>query len=304
MTVIGLMGAMNVGKEQILRMFVDFVIKHDCGFQIDKKDFKGETEIEVKDGYGFSNSITTNKVVFTDIKTGLQYTIFAPGGDRDHAGIRMGIITISRVARKIIGVFAVNQDLKDQFKLYDLVRYMPENIHICLTKCDQLIGTDEEKQQNLEKMKEKIKNYFKKRRIRVNEFCMTYFETNSLEMINHNNHAMELILYLATGRFPSIQIPIIKKIRRKKIKKRNHHQYSPRIIPKTVPPENIQKKNNPKINQTTIPPRIININIPPENIQKKNNPKINQTTIPPRYIKIDIHPENIKKKLPPIKNNN
>ena len=180
MAIIGLMGAMNVGKTAVLKMFVDYIEKDKIGkidggmeCTIEKTDFKGESEIEVKDGEGFSKTITPNKVVFIETKSSKQHTLFAPGGDRDRAVIRMGIITISRIARQIIGLFALDESLKDQFKLYDLVRYMPKKIHVCLNKYDLLEGTEEEKQKDLEDKKEKITEYFKKRRIIVEGFFKT-----------------------------------------------------------------------------------------------------------------------------------
>jgi len=145
MAIIGLMGAMNVGKTAVLKMFVDYVEREEIGkidggveCTIEKKDFKGESEIEVKDGEGFSKTITPNKVVFIEKKSGLQHTLFAPGGDRDRAVIRMGIITISRIAREIVGLFALDESLKGQFKLYDLVRKKKKKIHVCLNKYDLL----------------------------------------------------------------------------------------------------------------------------------------------------------------------
>ena len=202
MAIIGLMGAMNVGKTAVLKMFVDYVEKEKIGkidggaeCTIEKKDFKGESEIEVKDGDGFSKTITPNKVVFTVMKTGKSHTLFAPGGDRDRAVIRMGIITISRIAREIVGLFALDESLKDQFKLYDLIRYMPKKIYVCLNKYDLLEGTDEEKQKILEKKKEEITNYFKKRRIIVEGFFSTC-AIDKPDFLEFNHNVGRMILDL------------------------------------------------------------------------------------------------------------
>ena len=206
MAIIGLMGAMNVGKTAVLKMFVNYVEnekigKIDGGVEctIEKKDFKGESEIEVKDGEGFSKTITPNKVVFIETKTSKQHTLFAPGGDRDRAVIRMGIITISRIARQIVGLFALDESLKEQFKLYDLVRYMPKKIHICLNKYDLLEGTDEEKKKILEKKKEDITNYFKKRRIIVEGFSFTC-AIDKPNFLEHNDNTARMILDLVLKR--------------------------------------------------------------------------------------------------------
>ena len=205
MAIIGLMGAMNVGKTAVLKMFVDYVEKEKIGnikdgldCKIEKTDFKGESEIEVKNGDGYNKTITPNKVVFIETKSGASHTLFAPGGDRDRAVIRMGIITISRIARQIVGLFALDEGLKDQFKLYDLIRYMPKKIHVCLNKYDLLEGTDEEKQKILEKKKEDITNYFKKRRIIVEGFFLTC-AIDKPDFIDYNDNTARMILNLVTN---------------------------------------------------------------------------------------------------------
>ena len=191
MTNIGLMGALNVGKTAILKMFVDYVEngkickkKGSMECYIEKIDFKGESEFEVKDGEIFSKTILSNKVVFTYTKTGKSHTLFAPGGARDHAVIRMGIITISRIAREIIGLFAVDQSLNDQFKLYDLIRYMPKRINIILTNLNKIPEYGRDK--NLEDIKFKIENYFKNRRIIVNQIQSVYLNTDNPKLIEKN----------------------------------------------------------------------------------------------------------------------
>ena len=111
----------------------------------------------------------------------------------------MGIITISRIAREIVGLFALDESLKEQFKLYDLVRYMPKKIHVCLNKFDLLEGTDEEKQQKLEEKKEKITNYFKKRRIIVEGFFFTC-AINKPNFTEYNDNTARMILDRALNR--------------------------------------------------------------------------------------------------------
>ncbi|MHA1775875.1 MAG: hypothetical protein DRO88_10680 [Promethearchaeia archaeon] len=206
MAILGLMGAMNVGKTTVLQMFVDYVEKAKIGkikggvdCRIEKQDFKGESAIEVEDGEGFTKTITPNKVVFVEEKTGTSHTLFAPGGDRDRAVIRMGIITISRIARQIIGLFALDQPLKEQFKLYDLIRYMPKTIYICLNKYDLMEGTEDEKKAKIEDFKEQITEYFKKRRITVKEFFQTCaIEKEGFE--DYNDNVARMILDLVLNR--------------------------------------------------------------------------------------------------------
>lgn len=208
MVILGLMGAMNTGKTSVLQLFVDYVKKEKIGkikggidCQIEKEDFKGESEISVPEGEeGFSKTITPNKVVFTEVKSGKSHTLFAPGGDRDRAVIRMGIITISRIARQMVGLFALDVPVKDQFKLYDLIRYIPnKSIYICLNKYDLLSGSDEEKNQFIDSIKEKIKEYFSKRHIEVKGFFQTC-AIDKPEFSDYNDNTARMILDLALGR--------------------------------------------------------------------------------------------------------
>ncbi|UYP46505.1 hypothetical protein NEF87_002790 [Candidatus Lokiarchaeum ossiferum] len=206
MAILGLMGAMNVGKTAVLKMFVDYVEKNKIGkikggmdCQIEKQDFKGESEIEVDGDDGYSKTITPNKVVFTENKSGASHTLFAPGGDRDRAVIRMGIITISRIARQIVGLFALDQPLKEQFKLYDLIRYMPKTIYVCLNKYDLLEGSEDDKVKKVESIKSEIEAYFKKRRITVKGFFQTC-AIDKPDFIDYNDNTARMILDLALGR--------------------------------------------------------------------------------------------------------
>jgi hypothetical protein len=204
MTIIGLMGAMNCGKTATLKLFVDYVEKQkiakieggiDC--TIEKVDFKGESAIEVEDSEGYTKTITPNKVVFIETKSKQSHTLFAPGGDRERAVIRMGIITISRIARQIIGIFALDQPMKEQFKLYDLIRYMPKTIYICLNKYDLLEGADKEKK--VEKIKKEIQDYFEKRHITIKAFFQTC-AIDKPDFGEFNDNAARMILDIALER--------------------------------------------------------------------------------------------------------
>ena len=207
MTIIGLMGAMNCGKTSVLKMFVSYVennkiskIKGGVGCTIEKQDFGGESEIEVPEGEEeYTKTITPNKVVFIESKSDTSHTLFAPGGDKDRAVIRMGIITISRIARQIVGLFALDQDLNDQFELYDLIRYMPKEIYVCLNKFDLLEGSENEKKEMIEKAKSKIEAYFKKRRITVKEFFKTC-AVDKPDFQEFNDNTARMILDLALNR--------------------------------------------------------------------------------------------------------
>lgn len=208
MVILGLMGAMNTGKTSVLQMFVDYVEKEKIGkikggieCLIEKQDFKGESELQLPDGEEeYTKTITPNKVVFTETKSGKSHTLFAPGGDRDRAVIRMGIITISRIARQMVGLFAMDQPLKDQFKLYDLIRYIPnKRIYVCLNKYDLLTGTPEERAAQIEEKKKKIQEYFQKRHIDVKGFFQTC-AIDKEDYRQYNDNTARMILDLALQR--------------------------------------------------------------------------------------------------------
>jgi len=68
-----------------------------------------------------------------------------------------------------------------------------------LNKYDLLEGTDEEKQQELEEKKEKITDYFKKRRIIVEGFSLTC-AIDKPEFLEYNHNVGRMILDRAMKR--------------------------------------------------------------------------------------------------------
>ena len=85
-------------------------------------------------------------------------------------------------------------DLKSQFKLYDLIRYMPRFINVIITNLDKVPEDDRERK--LEDMKNKISKYFQRRRIKVNGFNLVFFDATNAEWIEHNNNTMKMIFNL------------------------------------------------------------------------------------------------------------
>lgn len=209
MTTIGILGDVSVGKTSILRNFIRYVQKDkiskieggkSCTILL--ADFSGEATIEKELGITDkeTKTIHPNRVNFKENKTGFNHTIFAPGGDRERAVVKMGIITISRIVKQVIAVFSFDQPLKDQFEFYDSVRHFPKDVFVCLNKYDLL------KQENLkdlieqikiEEWKKKIIMYFKKRGIIVREFFYTCSEENE-EFLEFNDNAARMILLIAT----------------------------------------------------------------------------------------------------------
>jgi translation elongation factor EF-Tu-like GTPase len=209
MTNIGLLGDVSVGKTSILRLFVRYLNKGEIenvegGLKcsILKTDFSGEATLpggEQSDALNEkeTKTIHPNRVVFREEENGKAHTIFAPGGDRKRAVVKMGIITISRIATKIIAVFSAERELGPQFDFFNDVRFFPDNIFVCINKIDLLEGDKETK---VEEIKSQITNFFKQRKINVKDYFITCGETvdNFEDVEKYNDHVASMILKITT----------------------------------------------------------------------------------------------------------
>ena len=206
---IGLLGDISVGKTSILRLFVRYLnkgeienVKGGMKCTVVKTDFSGEATVPRGDKEDSLNeketkTIHPNRVVFREDDSGKAHTIFAPGGDRQRAVVKMGIITISRIATQIIAVFSLDRDLERQFEFFNDVRFFPDKIYVCINKIDLLEGNRDKK---VEELKSKITNFFNKRKIVINEFFETCGETidNFEDIQTFNNRVAEMILEITT----------------------------------------------------------------------------------------------------------
>ena len=199
---IGLLGAVSVGKTTLLRLFILYVNKDKISeieggksCKVVKFDFSGESVLNPESGDKETKTIHPNRVVFKELDSGKAHTLFAPGGDREWAVVRMGIITISRIAKQIVAVFAVDRDLKEQFDFFNDVRYFPRIINVAFNKCDLIDAKDREK--HLENYQTKVEEFFGKRKIKVGAFFRTCAETNE-EYKEYNDNAAKMILTIAT----------------------------------------------------------------------------------------------------------
>ncbi|MFW9784398.1 MAG: hypothetical protein ACFFFB_19115 [Candidatus Heimdallarchaeota archaeon] len=206
---LGLLGDVSVGKTSILRLFVRYLNKGDIEkvkggvkCSVVKADFSGEATVpggEKEDSLNEkeTKTIHPNRVVFREDAGNKAHTIFAPGGDRQRAVIKMGIITISRIATQIIAVFSCDRDLDTQFEFFNDVRFFPDKIFVCINKIDLLEGDRDKK---LEEIKSKIKVFFDARKIAINETFITCGETiEGFEDIEtYNNRVAEMILEITT----------------------------------------------------------------------------------------------------------
>jgi len=206
---VGLLGDISVGKTSILRLFVRYVNRGDIEkveggkeLQIVKTDFSGEATVpsgdkEDKRNEKETKTIHPNRLVFREVDTKKAHTIFAPGGDRQRAVVKMGIITISRIATQIIAVFSVDRDLDQQFDFFNDVRFFPDTIYVCLNKFDLLEG---DKAVKIEEAKKKITDFFSKRKIKIESIFTTCGETveGFADVEEYNNKVAEMMLKITT----------------------------------------------------------------------------------------------------------
>jgi len=208
---IGLLGDISAGKTSILRLFVKYLkvgdiekIKGGQKCTVVKTDFSGEATIPGGDKEDRLNqketkTIHPNRVVFREDKSGRAHTIFAPGGDRKRAVVKMGIITISRIATQIIAVISLDRKLERQFEFFNDVRFFPDKIFVCINKIDLVEG---DKDKKIEEVKKKIDAFFHQRKISVIEYFITCGETikDFAEVEEYNNRVAEMILGITTPR--------------------------------------------------------------------------------------------------------
>ena len=192
---VGILGDVSVGKTTILRLFVKYVEEKSLQtkFQTEdasivKADFSGEATLPSKDDVKETKTIHPNRVVF---RIGdKMHTLFAPGGD-NRPLVRMGITTVSRIARLIVAVFDLSRDLESQFEFYSAVRFIPKTIIVALNKAD-LLGKNMNKK--VEEYKSAIGEYFQdKRQIKVEGYYVTVAEANP-DFVDSNDECAKLIL--------------------------------------------------------------------------------------------------------------
>ncbi|MHA2290351.1 MAG: hypothetical protein ACXABG_16310 [Promethearchaeota archaeon] len=202
---IGLLGDISAGKTSILRLFVKYlkvgdIEKVEGGKKctVVKTDFSGEATVpggakEDALNQKETKTIHPNRVVFREDESGKAHTIFAPGGDVQRNVVRMGVITISRIASQIVAVFSCDRPLETQFAFFNDVRFFPDKIFVCINKID-LIKKDAEKK--VEEAKVKIEDFFKQRKITVKEFFITCAESveGFEDVQTYNDHTAEMIL--------------------------------------------------------------------------------------------------------------
>ncbi|MBY8987319.1 MAG: hypothetical protein KGD61_02605 [Candidatus Lokiarchaeota archaeon] len=208
---IGLLGDISSGKTSILRLFVRYLKVGDIEnveggkkCTVVKTDFSGEATVpggakEDSLNQKETKTIHPNRVVFREDDSGRAHTIFAPGGDRQRAVVKMGIITISRIATQIIAVISLDRELERQFEFFNDVRFFPDKIYVCINKIDLLEGDKDEK---LEEVKNKIATFFNRRKISIIDYFITCGEIvkDFAEVEEYNNNVAEMMLSITVNR--------------------------------------------------------------------------------------------------------
>jgi len=208
----GLLGDISVGKTSILRLFVRYLNKGEIEnveggkkCTIVKTDFSGEATIpggekEDKLNQKETKTIHPNRIVFREKATNRAHTIFAPGGDSSRAVVKMGIITISRIASQIIAVFSCDREIETQFGFFNDIRFFPDQIFASINKVDLIKGNKTQRQKKVEEIKKQIETFFKSKKIGIKEFFITCGETmEDFEDIEaYNDRVAEMILKITT----------------------------------------------------------------------------------------------------------
>ncbi len=199
MTNIGFIGDVNVGKTDILRMIVRYInngeietIKGGTKCTFVKTDFSGENPRSVGD----TQTINPSRVFFKEEISKKTHALYAPGGARDSAVVKMGIITISRIATQIMAVFSCDRELKPQFDFFNDVPYFPDTIYACLTKSELLEGTLTEKEKKIEEISKQITEFFQEKRTKVRGFFTVFLDFYDQDPYKklRNNYFVAMIL--------------------------------------------------------------------------------------------------------------
>ncbi|MHA1728665.1 MAG: hypothetical protein ACTSWY_08015 [Promethearchaeota archaeon] len=203
---IGVLGAVSAGKTSLLRLFVKYNANNSNNRIADieggntcrliKTDFTGESTLQIdkEKEKKSSKTIHPNRVYFRI--NNINHTLFAPGGDRERAVVRMGIITISRIAKQIIVLFSLDRSLSEQFEFFNSIRYFPKEIYACYNKID-LLNVDD-RNYFTEDLKNRVTDYFSRRKVRIRNFFFTCAEIADERYKEYNDNAADMILKIAT----------------------------------------------------------------------------------------------------------
>ncbi len=132
------------------------------GGTLGKTDFFGETTLAP--GGRETKTIHPNRVAFTD-DNHQTYTILAPGGETDRSVVKIGAITSSRLAKSIVAVFDLTQDLKPQLDYFVKLKIYVKHLWVCLSKFDLVSPSDQEGR--IKSYSQQVREFFSQRGVQV-----------------------------------------------------------------------------------------------------------------------------------------
>jgi small GTP-binding protein len=193
---LGLLGANDVGKVEVLKMLVAFLgSQHNEMFEAEilKADFAGEAILDPESGVRETRTVHPNRIRLRWLKNNNLLTIFAPGGDRGRAVVKMGVITISRMAKEIVCLFDISRPLKPQLAFFSDVRDFPKRVDVLWTRCEQP-GT--KLPQVLAKSRAEVEGAFKTRGITIARWgCINFGEDERAALTRTDNlDAIRMVL--------------------------------------------------------------------------------------------------------------
>ncbi|MFX1250509.1 MAG: tetratricopeptide repeat protein [Promethearchaeota archaeon] len=203
---VGLMGA-SYEKITFLKIFAKYLNMHGSQrYTLVKMDFQGDRLLDSKLpqereripttaplGERETKTIHPMRIVFREVKTQKNHTIFAPGSEIDRAVVKMGTITISRISRVIIVIISVEDPIKEQLEFFEDLRFFPKDIYVWLIEREKILQNRDEL---FTQIKAEITAFFGRRKIKIRKFfpiCLEYM----LEDLN--NQIVQSLLEVTTG---------------------------------------------------------------------------------------------------------
>ncbi len=159
---VSLLGPANIGRTNILRIFIRMLEEGNINGTLGKTDFFGETTLAP--GGRETKTIHPNRVTFYD-ENHQTYTILAPGGETDRPVVKIGAITSSRLAKSIVAVFDLTKDLKPQLEYFVKLKIYVKHLWVCLSKFDLVSPGDQVGR--IKTYSEQVREFFSQRGVQV-----------------------------------------------------------------------------------------------------------------------------------------
>ncbi|MFX1478969.1 MAG: tetratricopeptide repeat protein [Promethearchaeota archaeon] len=171
-----------------IKFLARYINQYDVGFNFSKYHVTyRNNSIEERSMEKETKTINPTRLIIKDKAKGRMHTIFAPGGDRSRAVVKMGIITLARIAKIIIAYFSLNNPLREQFEFFNEVQFLPNEIYIWLLEREKL---DVNREDIIEEYISSITNFFNKKKMKIKKIYQINIEF-MFEILN--NRALQSI---------------------------------------------------------------------------------------------------------------